>query len=276
MFAKLSAAMSRLTDALLGLVVKNVRYGFATNSSSSHSLVYLSKPIPGHDTLARTTDAEFGWEDFRLASLRDKLFYLLVQRVGQSGFWGEDKDERRAEAIRRAVVDHWDAFPELTYDDFVEAVDGYVDHQSRGTLDEARARDPHVVVFGGNDNGGDSSLRAAQLHAGGVDWTKTVPQHDEEDRHLPPALRHQRCANCTQPVYRHTYWCGEAPCDICRAPAGGPHGEGCTLGKDAIGAALPVAACESCSAERYTPHKAGCFWATQPGKHIVGMRGKTQ
>jgi hypothetical protein len=57
--------------------IHNVRAGFATNSSSSHSIVMLA---PGHHV---TTDEhsrfEYGWENFTLSDPASKTAYLAVQ-----------------------------------------------------------------------------------------------------------------------------------------------------------------------------------------------------
>ena len=185
--------------------IKNLRHGFATNSSSSHSLVYLSEPILGHDDAPRTTDRDFGWEDFRLDTLRDKLFYFLVSRIGE-GTWGTPN--RTIEE----VMDQYGALvPELDVDDFRDAQSGYVDHQSRGLISLEVARDPHVVVFGGNDNGGDSFYREGQIRAGGVDWTKTDFHYGDEEA-LSKEERQLLCIRmCGEDPVKHSWMCPVVP-----------------------------------------------------------------
>lgn len=146
--------------------LKNFRRGFATNSSSSHSFVYLKKEGElGAVNPGSHLDSGFGWEDFRLDTIREKLFYVLVGRIG--GGWDQSSDGSTE------FQDLGEDFPELTEDDFRAAVGGYIDHDSVGTIGADMARDPHVVVFGGNDNEGESEERAAAVRNKEVDWSKT-------------------------------------------------------------------------------------------------------
>lgn len=160
--------------------LKNFRRGFATNSSSSHSFVYLKNPVESHDNDSLPYN-EFHWDDFRLDTIRAKLFYVLVSRIG--GYWDNDSSGL-ADAIESNIQD----FPEFDEDDFREALDGSVDHESRGFIGVDEARDPNVVIFGGDDNGRDSQERARAIRNGEVDWSRTemewadvnnVPEDDE-------------------------------------------------------------------------------------------------
>lgn len=157
--------------------LKNFRRGFATNSSSSHSFVYLKQPTAGLEG-ETPTSAEFGWNDFRLDTLREKLFYALVSRIG--GNWNAT-----AEDVDETFETYSSTYPEFTREDFKVAMEGYVDHESVGTISDMDARDPHVVVFGGNDNDGDSAERAALIRSGAIDWDRTKIEYDDRD-HLRP------------------------------------------------------------------------------------------
>jgi len=152
--------------------LKNFRRGFATNSSSSHSFVYMKDEQGlGAENPGSYIDSSFNWEDFRLDTLREKLFYVLVGRIG--GGWRDVGDgSEEYEEIG-------DEFPELTREDFAAAVQGNIDHQSVGTVGMAEARDPHTVVFGGNDNGGDSQERARAIRSGEIDWSRTEIDYDD-------------------------------------------------------------------------------------------------
>lgn len=174
-------------------ILKNFRRGFATNSSSSHSLVFMKnagksgadEPLP---------EAEFGWQDFRLDTLKEKLFYVLVSRIG--GYWGDGPSDQE---LDEAISDNIDDFPEFDREDFREAMSGYVDHESRGIVSLDEARDPHSVIFGGNDNSGPSAKRGSAITNGEIDWTRTSidPYDDEEyiredDKEGQEALRKAR------------------------------------------------------------------------------------
>ena len=159
-------------SAVFGFVKKhllsNFRRGFATNSSSSHSFVYLKK-VPenayDHNIDFDCIDNEYGWEDFKISSILEKLFYVMTSRIEG---W-ESMSEDRKQEIR-------DEFSEFSDSEIALASDGYVDHQSIGTISAKKARDPHSVIFGGNDNGGESYERAEVVSSGLVDWTKTEPE----------------------------------------------------------------------------------------------------
>ena len=156
--------------------LSNFRRGFATNSSSSHSFIYLKEPVEGHDERV-AFEGDYHWNDFRADTKLEKLFYVLVSRIG--GYWSTDN--REAELERNWNELH-EEFPELTREDFSNAMEGTVDHQSYGTITPEMARDPHVVLFGGNDNTDMPSVeRSKAIVAGGIDWERTpVEYYDDE------------------------------------------------------------------------------------------------
>lgn len=131
----------------------NIRRGFATNSSSSHSFVYLDghggKPEFGEKFFAEAE--EYAWQDFELDTLSEKLNYALVQLVGWKNGEVEELYER-----------YGHLFPEYSLEDFVRASEGDVDHESRtGNIQKVvdLARDPKVIITGGNDNESPTSAR---------------------------------------------------------------------------------------------------------------------
>jgi len=153
--------------------LKNFRRGFATNSSSSHSFIYLKEDAPDAQDSSPLYPQEFGWNDFRLSSIREKLFYILTSRIGAY-----------THAVNEAEVDEdferlGEEFPELDRADFVNAYQGYVDHQSHGTITPELARDPRVVIFGGNDNSDGSQERAFAVRSGEVDWERSTPEWED-------------------------------------------------------------------------------------------------
>jgi len=138
--------------------VHNVRRGLATNSSSSHSLVYFDEPRPDHDSEESVSgvDPEFGWDTFKLTTRREKLMYALVsilQRDGANDRWaGGRTDSDSVDMDRYAEL-----FPDLA-GEIETARGGYVDHQSVvGDPEQLikAALDPYVEIWGGNDNGDD-------------------------------------------------------------------------------------------------------------------------
>jgi hypothetical protein len=139
----------------------NVRRGLATNSSSSHSLVYSSiattepefatdpKALEQVRLDAAMTDNEFGWNGPTISSLGEKLMYALTDRIG--GHWGDFTQEQLAEAKEKYGA----LFPEFEGQDalWVKAANGYVDHQSIGTSgDMDTVRNPSSYITIDNDN----------------------------------------------------------------------------------------------------------------------------
>lgn len=126
----------------------NFRAGLATNSSSSHSLIFWAGQKDYH------ADGDFGWSNFILASPEMKTLYaaLLLQYSLQNKGINED--------VRNTLVQAWAG---------VLPGDGdYIDHQSiyylpysygtnivdRQFFDDLKAfllRD-NLVILGGNDN----------------------------------------------------------------------------------------------------------------------------
>jgi hypothetical protein len=137
------------------LTVHNVRHGFATNSSSTHSIVYMRgqklTPVPA--------SSGFGWDDFTLTDRGDKRTYLAAQ-VYQSLCHSVGSD------VALTVAQAWTGAA-LTPDGG-GGIEEYVDHQSvisfpssfdgKGICREyvedfARFLDrDDVAILGGNDN----------------------------------------------------------------------------------------------------------------------------
>lgn len=148
-------------------LLANYRRGFATNSSSSHSFVYLKDvPEDAHEKAYYDTAGEYyGWDDFKLSSIMSKVFYVMSQKVYGWESMSEDEKQRIREE-----------FPEADDDMIWAASESDVDHESFGVVTPEIARNPYTVVFGGNDNDGYSRERSKMVSSGLVDWTKTEPE----------------------------------------------------------------------------------------------------
>lgn len=136
--------------------IQNVRLGLATNSSSTHSIIFLSDKaaIPTSNDWPEG-EGHFGWGYFTAATEKAKMTYLaLLVRSQLAGFHGED--------IGDLVTKAWTgSLPEKG---------AYIDHQSFITLpsswDEKSIDklffnhfkkfllDKRTLILGGNDNGG--------------------------------------------------------------------------------------------------------------------------
>lgn len=132
----------------------NVRLGFANNSSSSHSIVFLKNPSAASDK--DSGGYEFGWDFFTAVSRRSKENYLIATV-------GSHLKNMVGESTARIILGHLLNRPvnDMRFD-------GYVDHQSclvvpqdfHGNsidveyfreLSDVILRDD-VAVLGGNDN----------------------------------------------------------------------------------------------------------------------------
>ena len=138
--------------------VENVRMGFATNSSSSHSVILL--PEGHHDVDA---DGDYGWGQFTLGTKQAKNEYLaILLKQAMQCFTSSD--------IAEIVTREWCEDGSL----YKDRDPGHIDHQSVISLPsnwnetavhteffrefrEAFLQDD-VVVLGGNDNGGEHPL----------------------------------------------------------------------------------------------------------------------
>jgi len=135
---------------MLKRLIKNVRQGLATNSSSSHSLVYTESEHSREIHPGESYDTDYGWGHFVASSLGEKLMYKLTDMVGQN-YWNRDPSE---DEVAEMQQQYGHLFPELDESHFKAAMRGYVDHQSRGEISLEEARDPKTEIHGGNDNDG--------------------------------------------------------------------------------------------------------------------------
>ena len=155
-------------NRIFNLFLKNIRAGFATNSSSTHSLVFYADGYASK-ILNRHEEYEFGWNNFSLSNKVDKLVYGLITQTHIS--WIENEEEAakdRAFAKLEELKPHLDdAISDEEIEQAVKAIDEskypYVDHQSHpGTFSTAEEQaeyiktlvQDNVVIYGGNDNGG--------------------------------------------------------------------------------------------------------------------------
>lgn len=146
----------------------NLRAGFATNSSSSHSIVILPNSI-NPDTLSAYGrdgyDFEYGWESFVLTSEEDKLAYFATQLFTSLSRTIDD------ELVRARMIHEITGFDLVEKAGYSEksGISAYVDHQSVWELNrydtesedfksflrdlcEYITKNDRIVIQGGNDN----------------------------------------------------------------------------------------------------------------------------
>src|ERR1035437_3839147 len=139
--------------------IHNVRLGHATNSSSTHSIIYTDYPVGDKDVY----DGEFGWNHFTAASLETKKLYLASTLYSNLKY-------QVSNDIAMAVVRDWVgvSLTPSTYG----GVEENIDHQSIFRLPvEYSGKGIHkqffdefkeymlkdgIVILGGNDNSEDS------------------------------------------------------------------------------------------------------------------------
>jgi len=95
-------------------IIQNWRMDFATNSSSNHSLVLLKKDGKFRSAVPyspKIEDQQYGWENFILHTVPDKLRYLACQLS--------------------TVEDARNICQRLAIDEYFPPMDGYVDHESQ-------------------------------------------------------------------------------------------------------------------------------------------------
>lgn len=143
--------------------IKNVKLGYATNSSSTHSIIIVSdnKLDSIHEDVSSSSFG-YGWENFVLKSKQEKLNYIaIILKLQLQGLLRND-------ILTDVVVNEW--LPDA--DNGVYNVDSYVDHQSvftfpyaYGTKDISKEffndfvsfiLSDNVLILGGNDNSEDN------------------------------------------------------------------------------------------------------------------------
>jgi len=183
----------------MSLAILGARFGFATNSSSTHSVVVLPDSLVGKvRSRDANDDTSYGWDKFVLTDPEDKIRYLAAQLFGN--YW-EDQAARTDVIERlcahspqlRAFMDEHDY--NNRWSDEGERLPRRdhsgspltVDHQSQFGFDTARYRpelvdalasffmSPSVAIYGGNDNGDEPELPQGAIEA---EWLDKFRERD--------------------------------------------------------------------------------------------------
>ena len=136
--------------------IDNIRFGFACNSSSTHSFILFPKKVGAIKDKNVPKDQMYEWENFTLASKKAKLGY-----IGTILKLALEKNGGCPKYI-------WDYYQKEWLDGAVIDIDGNIDHGSKISLpkyfdvpfvnkeffDELKAHllQENLVIFGGNDN----------------------------------------------------------------------------------------------------------------------------
>lgn len=149
----------------------NIREGFACNSSSTHSIIFVDRPMYDSDA-----NGDFGWGYFTAASREAKQRWLAATVYSNLTSYAMNMDSQNAKALTSAIC----GFPFTDGD--------YVDHQSLVALprtwsgfglDMQFIREfcdwvlsENAIIYGGNDNEEDPPM---------------APEGDQVDyRHILP------------------------------------------------------------------------------------------
>jgi len=164
------------------MVITFYRSGFASNSSSSHSIIFSNNNIIADEFYAASV-AEFGWNNFTCKSRSAKERYLFLTLLSNIEY-----NERTA--YTRVVCEHLkDVFNDIDKT-IKQTKDGYIDHQSVITIpkDYQNPEYPSMdffkdlyrelierdyVILGGNDND-DRMHHFIQYHENNDDTNKII------------------------------------------------------------------------------------------------------
>lgn len=135
------------------MYLTQIRYGFATNSSSSHSVILADSPQWDSDV---PDDFSYQWDTFVLASEQAKRDYFFVQC--KDNFYGKPDWDEFIYLVRPSPEL---LTPEQTWRGEME-LPGSIDHESVGlvhasTIEEVKELlewldNPRITILGGNDN----------------------------------------------------------------------------------------------------------------------------
>lgn len=129
------------------LNIKNIRFGFATNSSSTHSLVFIE-----NNNIKTDEYTEFGWQYFHASDEESKTNYLAY--ILKSAIYEKTKSDLISNMFIKGYFGK-------------DIPDGYVDHQSKSIVPYNMKNElnleffedfkkfilnKNLVIFGGNDN----------------------------------------------------------------------------------------------------------------------------
>ena len=134
--------------------IQNIRLGFATNSSSTHSIVFLPKGTQVEDDCQ---GFDFGWDYFTATDRRSKLGYMAIilaknlsdiVNISQASFITQSLLGKAAlEAIRDGDIDH-QSVPVLPRDFKGQMINlEFAQELSRYIIDN-----DSIAILGGNDD----------------------------------------------------------------------------------------------------------------------------
>lgn len=180
----------------LGLSITKLVLGFANNSSSSHSIIFLKRDVIYQDDLVE--ENSFGWEYFTAASRESKLNYIALTALDSCSNpfkWDSLK-------YKQKELDSKDNISSILNIDFPNNEWSGIDHQSvirlpinwvESSIHEEFLLDfaefmlhPRILILGGNDNSED---RHHLINEGRNIFTKKRFNLPEESRDILKAKK---------------------------------------------------------------------------------------
>lgn len=166
-------------------MLSNIRLGFATNSSSSHSIIMVKDGHNLRDETSMNYDWEYGWGDFTLASGEEKQKYVFCQLA--QAYKDQGLTEHEAVLLANGLLGTQYLLPWDDTDDYRFNIDhqslwsvprphgqqttmqDYVDFLKRTIIN-----DDCVLILGGNDNSDGHPLCGTGRHLSDPDGIRFV------------------------------------------------------------------------------------------------------
>lgn len=150
------------------ITVSNIRAGFAANSSSTHSVIFMKKKPRGVDE-----DHDFEWDNFTLVTMESRRRYFIAQLARNLS---DRIGEENAATFIRGMFDGAGEIASIDHQSVLcmpSSFDGkFLDMEFAQAMHDAMTADG-VVILGGNDNGGPHPL---------YEPSKCAPWHVEMDK----------------------------------------------------------------------------------------------
>ena len=141
----------------VNMKIENIRLGFATNSSSLHSIVILPDKIrPDKDYTDHP--GEYGWDNFTLVSQLEKRRYMaILLKPHIEELIGSELTTTLLENLLDVRINPDDYIDHQSTQNFPRDIKGHINMDYlRDYIEFIKRRD--VAILGGNDNGGEHPL----------------------------------------------------------------------------------------------------------------------
>ncbi len=158
--------------------VKNIRYGLATNSSSSHSIIHTPDAANRQDDL-QNDEMSYQWEFFTLASKEEKRKYMAAQLMSSIPYETRQLVEQVLIDINEPTIAKHFEYSGVDH----QSVINFPDSPTGGTAVEFYKEysnylvNEDFIILGGNDNSQDDH-KLASLDDGVENYSQAIYQDD--------------------------------------------------------------------------------------------------